>query len=47
MRLGEEKKEDRKKPQGKNIMCASAMQGGHNKLQPENIYGMPYSIGRP
>jgi len=23
------KKEDRKKPQGKNIMCASATQGGH------------------
>ena len=25
------KKEDRKKPQGKNIMSASATQGGHNK----------------
>jgi len=25
------KKEDRKKPQGKNIMSAYAMQGGHNK----------------
>jgi len=24
------KKEDRKKPQGKNIMSASATQGGHN-----------------
>jgi len=24
------KNEDRKKPQGKNIMYASAMQGGHN-----------------
>jgi len=24
------KKEDRKKPQGKNIMSAYAMQGGHN-----------------
>jgi len=24
------KKERRKKPQGKNIMSASAMQGGHN-----------------
>jgi len=23
-------KKDRKKPQGKNIMSASAMQGGHN-----------------
>jgi len=23
--------EDRKKPQGKNIMSASATQGGHNK----------------
>jgi len=32
LRLGEEKKEERrrKKPQGKNIMSASAMQGGHN-----------------
>jgi len=27
------KKKDRKKPQGKNIMSASAMQGGHNKLE--------------
>jgi len=25
------KKEDRKKPQGKNIMSTSATQGGHNK----------------
>jgi len=25
------KEEDRKKPQGKNIMSASATQGGHNK----------------
>jgi len=25
------KKEERKKPQGKNIMSASATQGGHNK----------------
>jgi len=24
-------KKDRKKPQGKNIMSASATQGGHNK----------------
>jgi len=32
LRLGEEKKiERKKKPQGKNIMFASAMQGGHNK----------------
>ena len=31
--IGEEKKieEDRKKPQGKNIMSASATQGGHKK----------------
>jgi len=27
------KEERRKKPQGKNIMSASAMQGGHNKDQ--------------
>jgi len=26
------RKEKKKKPQGKNIMSASAMQGGHNKL---------------
>jgi len=26
------KKERKKKPQGKNIMSASAMQGGHNKI---------------
>jgi len=34
LRLGETKKEDRrrqKKPQGKNIMSASAMQGGHKQ----------------
>jgi len=31
LRLGEEKKIERKKPQGKNIMSASATQGGHNK----------------
>jgi len=31
LRLGEKKKEERWKPQGKNIMSASAMQGGHNK----------------
>jgi len=27
------KEEDRKKPQGKNIMSASATQGGHNKRE--------------
>jgi len=32
IRRGIKKKiEDRKKPQGKNIMSASAMQGSHNK----------------
>jgi len=35
LRIGEEKKIEekdiKKKPQGKNIMPASAMQGGHNK----------------
>jgi len=30
IRRGIKKKEDRKKPQGKNIMSASATQGGHN-----------------
>ena len=29
--------EDRKKPQGKNIMSASATQGGHKKLQDKYI----------
>jgi len=37
LRLGEEKKKEeereKKKPQGKNIMSASATQGGHNKWQ--------------
>jgi len=33
------KKEDRrKKPQGKNIMSASATQGGHNHLHDESLY---------
>ena len=32
IRRGEEKKEERKKkPQGKNVMSTSAMQGGHKK----------------
>jgi len=31
MRLGEEKNEERKKKQDKNIMSASATQGGHDK----------------
>jgi len=30
IRRGKKKKERRKKPQGKNIMSASATQGGHN-----------------
>ena len=30
--------EDRKKPQGKNIMSASATQGGHNKVHRLCIY---------
>jgi len=40
LRLGDEKKErlidrrKKKKPQGKNIMSASAMQGGHKKPFP-------------
>jgi len=34
LRLGEEKRrKKKKKPQGKNIMSASATQGGHNKLK--------------
>jgi len=31
IRQGMKKTEDRKKSQGKNIMSASAMQGGHKK----------------
>jgi len=30
IRRGKKKKEERKKPQGKNIMSASATQDGHN-----------------
>jgi len=33
MRLGEEQTEERRKKQEKNLMCASAMQGGHNYSQ--------------
>jgi len=33
IRQGKKKIEDRKKPQGKNIMSASATQGGHNTQQ--------------
>jgi len=41
LRLGEERKKERKKkPQGKNIMFASATQGGHknNATVPANTY---------
>jgi len=44
LRLGEERKKERrkKKPQGKNIMSASATQGGHKKEpQDENIMVCP------
>jgi len=30
IRSGKKEEEERKKPQGKNIMSASATQGGHN-----------------
>jgi len=36
IRRGIKKIEDGKKLQGKNIMTASATQGGHNKRQDEN-----------
>jgi len=40
IRRGIKKEEDRrKKPQGKNIMSASATQGGHNKYLPILPYG--------
>jgi len=32
IRRGKEKERRKKKPQGKNIMFASAMQSGHNNL---------------
>ena len=35
------KKRRKKKKQDKNIMSASATQGGHNKRQDENMYGLP------
>jgi len=31
IRQGKKKRRKKKKPQGKNIMSASAMQGGHNE----------------
>jgi len=40
------RKKERKK-QDKNIMSESATLGGHNKRQEENLYGLPYYIGRP
>jgi len=47
LRLGEEKKKERKKkkPQGKNIMSASATQGSHNKRQDGNIMACPIPQG--
>ena len=43
------KKEDRKKSQGKNIMSASATQGGHKKKKEETTgqkyNGLPYYRG--
>jgi len=33
IRRGIKEEEERKKPQGKNIMSASAMQGGHKEAQ--------------
>ena len=43
------KKEDRKKPQGKNIMFASATQDGHNNVIDCNIklLGLTAKIYRP
>jgi len=32
IRRGKKDRKKKKKPQGKNIMSASAMQGGHNQL---------------
>ena len=39
------KKERKKKPQGKNIMSASATQGSHNKRQDGNIMACPIPQG--
>ena len=41
------KKIDRKKPQGKNIMSASAMQVGHNKIVKLAFHSVHSSIGSP
>ena len=41
------KKEDRKKPQGKNIMSASATQGGHNeKVSPRPRFELVRAVTR-
>jgi len=53
IKRGKKNKEKRqKKPQGKNIMSASAMQGGHKKERKiettgQKYNGLHYSIGRP
>jgi len=39
IRRGIKKEEDRKKPQGKNTMSASAMQGGHNNQLKTSRHG--------
>ena len=43
----EKKRKKERKKQDKNIMSESATLGGHNKRQEENLYGLPYYIGRP
>jgi len=45
IRRGKKKERKKKKPQGKNIMSASATQGSHNKRQDGNIMACPIPYG--
>jgi len=44
IRRGKKIEDRKKKPQGKNIMSASAMQGGHNKSYEQVAFGL-YTLG--
>jgi len=39
----EERRKKKKKPQGKNIMSASATQGGHNKVDVHKAFATPFT----
>jgi len=47
IKRGKKERRRKKKPQGNNIMACPITQGGHNKRQDENIYGLPCYIERP